>query len=212
MIIKTKDIENLDRKYRLNLINSLSGVKPANLVGTRSDVGHDNLAIISSVVHLGSNPAQLGFVMRPQKPEPKDTYLNITKSGYFTINHVAKSFIQKAHYTSAKLAYDESEFDRMNLEPEIIENFPAPFVKESSIKIGLKLLEQITLPNECIFIIGTVELISLPEDIINDLGQIDLAAANGVGLSGLNTYYSLEKEAAFPYVRNDEIPDFNAEG
>ena len=40
-----EDIKKMDRIYRLNLINSLSGIKPANLIGTRSNSGINNLAI-----------------------------------------------------------------------------------------------------------------------------------------------------------------------
>ena len=66
MLLEENDVKQLEKKYRLNLINSITGIKPANLIGTRSQDGIDNVAIFSSVVHLGSNPAQLGFVMRPQ--------------------------------------------------------------------------------------------------------------------------------------------------
>lgn len=209
MFIERKDIEKLDRKNRLNLINSITGIKPANLVGTRSKDNHDNLAIISSVVHLGSHPAQLGLIMRPQTRVPKDTYVNICETGYYTINHVSASFIEKAHYTSAKLEKDESEFDRMKLEKEFINGFPAPFVKESYIKIGMKHLTNIDLPNGCIFVIGEIDQIQLPDEAVNDLGQIDLSAYQNVGISGLNTYYSLKKRSSFPYVRVNEIPEFD---
>ena len=66
MLVTKHDIKNLDRVYRLNLINSITGVKPGNLIGTESKEGIKNLAIFSSVVHLGSNPAQIGIVIRPQ--------------------------------------------------------------------------------------------------------------------------------------------------
>ena len=60
------ELNNLNRKTRLILINSLSGIKSANLVGTISDSGIFNLAIISSVVHLSSSPATIGFILRPK--------------------------------------------------------------------------------------------------------------------------------------------------
>ncbi|MEQ8559888.1 MAG: flavin reductase [Cytophagales bacterium] len=199
----------MDRTYRLNLINSISGVKPANLVGTRSADGKDNLAIFSSVVHLGSNPAQLGLVMRPQNQELKDTYANIINTGVYTINHVSESFAKKAHYTSAKLKREESEFDLMKIERQFIDGFKAPFVKQSEVKIGMSLLEKIDLPNNCIFIVGEVVLVDFPVESVNDLGQLDMSTYGGVGISGLNTYYALNKIATYPYVRVDEIPNFN---
>jgi flavin reductase (DIM6/NTAB) family NADH-FMN oxidoreductase RutF len=208
MHLKKSDLENLERKFRLNLINSISGIKPANLIGSRSLDGSDNVAIFSSVVHLGSNPAQLGLILRPQIEAQSDTHLNIKETGFYTINHVSADFAEKAHYTSAKLGRSESEFERMKLEKETIDDFPAPFVKNSAVKMGMKHLQSIPLPNDCSLIIGTVELLICPENAINELGQLDLEAYNLVGISGLNTYYGLKKIDSFPYVRNNEIPDF----
>ena len=208
MLFKENDIQNLDKVYRLNLINSITGVKPVNLIGTKSMDEKDNLAIFSSVVHLGSNPAQIGLVMRPQHNGMRDTFANIKETDYYTINQVSKSFIKKAHYTSAKLEKDESEFDVMNIEREFINDFHAPFVAESPVKIGMKHLESIDLSNGCIFIVGEVNLVQVPDESINNEGRINLEQYNGVGLSGLNSYYSLEHISTFPYVRVEEIPDF----
>ena len=202
-----KDIEDLERKYRLNLINSISGIKPANLIGTKSKEGRENVAIFSSVVHLGSNPAQLGFVLRPQGEEPRDTYANILETGVYTINHIPEKIHKQAHYTSAKLDHGASEFERMNLSPSYIKSFHAPFVMESPVKIGMKHTHTIPLPNGCSFVIGEIEVLDLPKSSVNELGQIDLALNKTVGVGGLNTYYALEKIESYPYVRTNEIPE-----
>ena len=204
-----EDIEKLDRKYRINLINSISGIKPANLIGTRSNDGFDNLAIFSSVVHLGADPALMGCISRPQSPSLKDTYSNIKETGAYTINSVSSDFTKKAHYTSAKLDKTESEFERMNIQSEFIDHFPAPFVKNSRIKIGLKYHSDIVLPNDCLLIIGEIVFLSIDENDINELGQIDFEQIDGTGISGLNSYYELKKIDTYPYVRSNEIPDFD---
>ena len=208
MNLNKTEIENLDKTYRLNLINSISGVKPANLIGTKSKSGQENLAIFSSVVHLGSNPAQLAFVLRPQEERETDTFRNIIETEVYTINHVPESLIEKAHYTSAKLPTEVSEFEKMAIEKEYFNNFFAPFVKESPVRMGMKLDHIIELPNNCKFIIGTVQQLILSDEAVNDLGQINLEVSNSTGISGLNTYYSLQKLETFPYVRENEIPDF----
>jgi flavin reductase (DIM6/NTAB) family NADH-FMN oxidoreductase RutF len=208
MQLHKEEIESLERKYRLNLINSISGIKPANLIGTKSVDHRENVAIFSSVVHLGSSPAQLGFIMRPQTEVPRDTYPNIMETGFYTINHVSASFIKKAHFTSAKLEKGDSEFDRMKLEKEYVGEFHAPFVKDSPVKIGMKHQESIPLPNGCIFVIGSVEMLVLPDQVVNELGQLNLEGYAGVGISGLNTYYGLNMLETFPYVREDQIPKF----
>lgn len=209
MLLKKEDIEQLDKIYRINLINSLSGIKPANLIGTKSKNEVANLAIFSSVVHLGSNPAQFGMVMRPQTEIPKDTYRNILESGYYTINHVSEGFIKNAHYTSAKLEAHQSEFDMMKIEKESIGDFYAPFVKDSEVKLGMKHLKSLDLPNGCIFIIGEVQLVSIKEELVDEKGMLDLAKYNHVGIGGVSNYYALKNVDSFPYVRVNEIPDFN---
>ena len=138
-----EDIESLDRKKRLNLINSITGIKPANLVGTK-DGEFSNLAIISSVVHLSSNPALIGITMRPSTVE-RNTLDNIKNNGQYTINHVASGFQKNAHYTSVKLLKEHSEFKECGLTEEYINEFQAPFVRESKIKMGLSLEEIIPI-------------------------------------------------------------------
>ena len=97
-----KGIGELGKIERANLINSLSGYKPANLIGTISASKKTNLAIFSSVVHLGTTPPLFGFITRPTTEVPRHTYENIKAIGVYTINHVQESFVERAHYTSAK--------------------------------------------------------------------------------------------------------------
>ena len=69
-------INSMEKIFRLNLINSCTGYKSANLLGTISKEKIENLAVFSSITHLGSNPSMLGFVVRPTIV-PRDTYRNI---------------------------------------------------------------------------------------------------------------------------------------
>ena len=62
-----EDIENLEKVFRINLINSCSGYKSANLIGSTSETGINNLAIFSSITHLGSNPPLLGFFLSDEE-------------------------------------------------------------------------------------------------------------------------------------------------
>lgn len=204
-----KQIEEMDRITRLKIVNAVSGIKPANLIGTISNDKKTNLAIFGSVIHLGSSPALLGFIMRPTGDVPRHTYENIIQNGHYTINHIHRSFAKKAHYTSAKLDRESSEFEVCKLTEEYIPNFKAPFVKESTFKIGMQFKQEINIPlNGTTLIIGEIEHLILPHEIIKEDQDIDLSITNTVGISGLNTYYGLEKIAHFPYVRTNELPDF----
>ena len=56
MQLDDKDLSAMTSRQRATLVNSLSGFKSANLVGTADAAGSTNLAIMSSAVHLGSHP------------------------------------------------------------------------------------------------------------------------------------------------------------
>lgn len=204
MHITQKGLSERNRIDRLNLINSLSGIKPANLIGTINEDGTENLAIFSSVVHLGSNPALFGFVLRPRGEVRRHTHENILSTKVYTINFVHTSFVKQAHFTSIKAKSNESEFVLSELTPEYIEHFRAPFVQESNIKLGMKLVEEIPIKaNGTSLIIGQVEHILIPDHIILNGGHLDLEALGIAGISGLNTYYSFTKIAHLPYVRDE---------
>ena len=206
--MKTKEInaiQDMDRIKRLNLINSISGISPANLVGTISNDLTENLAIISSVVNIGSNPPLIGFILRPTKKTRRDTYENIFETNQFTINHIHSDMIKKSHYTSAKFKKNESEFKKCQLTPEYLNSFQAPYVKESYVKIGLN-LEDIHLikSNGCRLIVGCIEHIYVPENAIHKNGNIQLELLNSIGVGGLNTYYSLNKITQYSYARVED--------
>ncbi|MFB0939292.1 MAG: flavin reductase (DIM6/NTAB) family NADH-FMN oxidoreductase RutF [Candidatus Azotimanducaceae bacterium] len=208
MIYTKEDIGKLDRITRLKIINSATGIKPANLIGTINKENQTNLAVFSSVVHLGSNPPLLGFISRPRTADAGHTYHNIKENGCYTINHIHPEFIKNAHYTSAKFHADVSEFKRCNLSEEYANDFIAPFVKESTFKMGMRFKEAIDIKiNNTVLVVGEIEHLILPDIAIVD-GDIDLEVTNGVGISGLNSYYSLKKIGSFPYVRVQEVPEF----
>ncbi len=97
--IDRPEIEKMERVPRLNLINSCTGYKSANLIATISNEGRTNVAVFSTVTHLGSDPALISFTLRPTTV-PRHTYKNIKEYGYFSINHITAEQIADAHHTS----------------------------------------------------------------------------------------------------------------
>ncbi len=209
MRIDHDQLAELDRIYRLNIINSVSGIKPANLIATRSPEGISNVAIFSSVVHLGSDPALLGFIVRPAGHWPRNTYDNIIATGEYTINHITPAIAERAHFTSAKFPKEVSEFEKCGLTEEIVEGFTAPFVGESVIKLGMRFEEEMPISrNKTSLIIGSARLIIVPDEVDDGEGRLDLQHTDAVGISGLNTYFRLDRFAQFPYARPEEMPNF----
>ncbi|GAB3223321.1 flavin reductase [Hymenobacter seoulensis] len=202
------DVANLEKVYRLNLINAVTGFKSANLLGTYNAEGQTNLAIISSVVHLGSNPALLGLVMRPPSV-PRHSYDNIRATGYYTLNHVHAGIMKQAHLTSANFAREVSEFEACGLTPAYHDGFLAPYVQESKLRLGLKLVQEVPIEvNGTVLFIGSVEHLYLPEGVVRTDGSLDLAGAETVCLSGLDTYYTATPVGRYGYARpNQPLPE-----
>lgn len=189
MELNKEEILHYEKNYRANLINSVSGFKSANLIGTVSSKGNTNLAIFSSVIHVGANPPLIGLLMRPVSV-PRHTYLNIKETNQFTINHVNSSIYKNAHLTSARFNEEESEFTKCGLTEEYLNDFKAPFVKESKIKMSVKFIEENEIKaNSTILIIGEIQSIYLPDNIIEDDGSLNIEKADTAAISGLYSYH-----------------------
>ena len=210
MNITYDEINKLDKVKRLKLINSITGVKSANLIGTKSNDGITNLAIFSSVVHLGSKPPLLGFITRTSQKVKRNTLENIISTKKYTINQIHKEFIKKAHYTSAKFSENESEFKMCNLNEEYINNFFSPYVKESNLKIGMSLKEIIPIKsNGSTMIVGEIQEIITKSKFLKDDFMFDLENAGTIAIGGLNEYFAIKNIAHYPYVRMSEFPSFD---
>ena len=200
-----KDIHNLDKIYRINLINSCSGFKSANLLGTISTKGITNVAVFSSVTHLGSNPPTLGFILRPTTV-PRNTHKNLKDIGYFTINHIWEEVIEDAHHTSAKYPDDISEFDMTNFEPEFKGNFKAPFVKNAPVQMSMKFIEEIYVPsNDVMLVVAQIQELYVKDDLLQNDGLINLSLGNVATINGLDTYAIPKFKKQLTYQRPKEI-------
>lgn len=206
MHLTLHDFEAMDKIRRLNIINSMTGIKPANLIGSRSGQGITNLAIFSSVVHLGSNPPLIGMILRPQGEVRRHTAENIEETGFYTINHVHHNHTRAAHYTSAKWENGISEFGQCGFTEEYIDGFDAPFVAESNVKAGLQLEEMIPIKaNGTTLVIGKILHLIASDHAFDQNGHLNLEASGSAGISGLNSYYRLTHQAIYPYARTDDF-------
>ena len=181
-------IKNFTKVYRLNMINSVTGYKSANMIGSRSNSGIENLAIFSSITHLGSNPALLSFTLRPNTV-PRHTYMNFKENQVFTVNHVALNQFEDAHHTSAKYDEEISEFNQTNLNPEYKNEFFAPFVKDSPVQLGCRSLNEYEIKeNGCVLIVAAIEHIYIENQLLKDDGWVKLEEGNVMTINGLDGY------------------------
>ena len=196
------DIDQMDKIFRLNLINSCTGFKSANLLGTKSLNGVSNVAVFSSITHLGSSPPLIGFILRPTTV-PRDTYRNIKDTGVFTANHIYSDIIEDAHHTSAKYPDEVSEFTKTGLEEEFLGDFPAPFVKGAKIRLGCRFLNEYEIKeNNTLLLVSAIEHVFIADqDIQQEDGWLKLENANTVAINGLDGYATTSLLDRYAYAR-----------
>ena len=201
--ISKETISQMDKIEKLNLINSCTGYKSANLIATKSIEGNTNVAIFSSVTHLGSSPSLVGLIIRPTT-SPRDTYKNIMETGYFSINHITADMIADAHHTSANYDSGISEFDKTNLEEEYKEHFNIPFVKGSPVQLYCKFVnEYLIKENDAIHIIASIEHIFFDKSLEHKDGWLQLDKGNIIALNGVDGYFLPKLIDRFQFAQQD---------
>lgn len=196
-----QQIADLEERKRIAMINSLSGFKSLNLIGTINKQGQTNLSIFNSVMHIGATPPLIGFISRPDSVE-RHTLENIKQTGYYTINHVNENIFEKAHQTSARYKREQSEFDATGLNIDYKNNFAAPFVQELNIQMGLKLKEIISIKsNGTQLIVGEIEDLYFPGEIWEDTGIINIEKAGTIAGSSLDCYHTTQLIKRMKYAK-----------
>jgi flavin reductase (DIM6/NTAB) family NADH-FMN oxidoreductase RutF len=200
------EIMNMEKQERVHFANSIGGFKSLGLIGTQNSKNQTNLAIVDSILHIGSNPPLFGMVFRPGVVA-RHTLENILETGFYTINHINEKIHKQAHQTSARYDRDCSEFDETGLTPEFKNNFFAPFVKESNVKLALEFKEKVTLSiNNTVLIIGEVKDVYFPENCLQKDGFLDIENAASLTCSGLDSYHKTTRISRLSYAKaNKEI-------
>ena len=202
--ITHEQILNMEKQDRVHFANSLGGFKSVVLIGTQNNKMQTNLAIIDSVLHLGSNPTLFGMVFRPGAVA-RHTLDNILETGFYTINHITEKIHKKAHQTSARYDRDCSEFDETGLTPEFKNNFFAPFVKESNVQLAMEFKEKITLSiNNTVLLISEVKDVYFPENCLQKDGFLDIEKAESITCSGLDSYHKTSQISRLSYAKPDK--------
>ena len=199
--LSNAQIMDMEQRKRAQLINSISGFRSVALIGTINTQGQTNLAIFSSIVHIGSNPPLLGFIMRPDSVE-RHTLSNIMETGYYTINHIHQDMYEQAHQTSARYPKNVSQFDATQLTHLFQEGFMAPFVAESYIQIGMEFKERITISiNQTSMIIGEIKWIHYPDHCLSEDGFLDIEKAGSITSTGQDSYHTTQLLQRLEYAK-----------
>lgn len=199
------DIQSWDRFYRGNFINSLSGFKSATLIGTINQALQPNLAIFSNIVHIGADPALIGFINRPKAAAPH-TIQNIEVNGWYSMNHINQNIVEQAHQTSAKYTADVNEFDATGLTMEYKQEIAVPFVAQSLIQYLMQLQEIIPIKqNGTYLVIGAVKEVFIKnENIIQNDGFLSIDQSGSMCSLGIDAYYECKQTNRYDYAKPHE--------
>ena len=196
-----EQLMEMEQRQRAHLINSIGGFKSVALIGSIDLQGQTNVAIFSSIVHIGSNPPLLSFIMRPDSVE-RHTLANILDTGFYTINHINAQIYEQAHQTSARYPKSMSEFDATGLTPQFKNDFVAPFVEESQIQLAMEFKERLDITiNQTIMIIGEVKAIHFPTDCLAPDGFMNIEKAGTITVAGLDSYHTTQPLQRLPYAK-----------
>lgn len=202
--ITYEQMMNMEKQERVHFVNSLGGFKSLGLIGTQNKIGKTNLAIVDSIIHIGSNPPLFGMIFRPGVVE-RHTLENILETGFYTINHINENIFKQAHQTSARYDREISEFDATGLNPEYKNDFFTPFVKESQVQLAMEFKEKIELTiNNTVLVIGEIKAVYYPEDCIQKDGFLDIEKAASLTCSGLDSYHKTIRIDRLSYAKPDK--------
>ena len=189
------DWENTNR---VHFFHSILGPRTAWLLGTQNTEDVNNLALFSSIVHLGSNPALMGIKFRPVHVR-RDSYRNIKSNKLFSLNMVSNDIIEKAHLCSHSIPAQESEFDYAQLQTAFHDGLNVPFLKDAPLSLLMRYSEEYFIEaNQTVLMVASIENVFIDQSIVDDAGYVLHEHADTALVSGLNKYYRTEFNKELP--------------
>ncbi len=183
--------QTMVENYRL-MVASISP-RPIAFVGTKNNVGQDNLAPFSFFNGFGANPPMVGFspAISGRTGKPKDTLVNIRETKEFTISVVNYSIANQMSLSSCEFLSDVDEFEKSGLTKEKSRLIQPYGVSESPIIFECKLVDIIEMggkPGSGNLILGEILAFHVKDNIINESGIIDEKSMNLIGRMGYGNY------------------------
>jgi flavin reductase (DIM6/NTAB) family NADH-FMN oxidoreductase RutF len=199
--ISAEELKTFDSVFRRNLMNTLTGPKPAWIMGTVNPAGLANFGLFSNVVHVGASPPSLGVLFRPLTV-PRHSYENTFREGFAGFSLVDENNLEVAHQLSAPYDADGSELALDGLNWEQDEETGVPLLKDAAIRLILSPAEQHSVQlNDTVFVVFNILRIEVNQDLPGEDGMIDLTRANSVACLGLDAYMRVSPYKRYWYAK-----------
>jgi flavin reductase (DIM6/NTAB) family NADH-FMN oxidoreductase RutF len=190
-------LETLEKKYRTALINSASGIRTAFLGVTGAD-GIWNSGTFSNVTHVGSHPAQISVLFRPDQGK-RHTLSNYRSSKLLTLTAIPLHQAEILHDSSVNAPYGTFEWSAVGGSVNTLKQWTHPIPTSALWAMELEFIEEFELNNGCVYTVGSIKQIGFSKEVtVEDSGR--LSWQNGPSLAlGLNQYTTGNEFDFFPY-------------
>jgi len=196
-----KAVAALESVFRRNLLNTLSGPKPAWVMGTNNPDGTANFGLFSNVVHVGANPPAIGILFRPLTV-PRHSFENVFRLGAASFNLVTQDNVGAAHQLSASYPADGTELLESGVQWENDESTGLPVLKDSPVRLILEPEERHEIAlNETVFVVFRIRSFEITSMLIGEDGMVDMSNAQAVSCLGLDAYLSVAPLKRFWYAK-----------
>ncbi len=182
--------------------------RPIAWVSTLSDDGVANLAPFSFFNGVGANPPTLLFCPANRRDgTPKDTLVNIQRTGQFVVNIVTDPDAEAMNTTSGEWDPSEDEFEIADLDKADSLCVKPPRVAVCKAAMECTLLEAIQLgtgPGGANVVIGRIVQIHVSDEMIGEDGQLDAQRMATIGRMGDADYVRTGDRFSMPRPRRSK--------
>ena len=100
-----------------------------------------------------------------------------------------------------------SEFDVTGLTEQYLNDFQAPFVKESHVKMAMRFVEEHKIKtNETLLVVGEICDLYVEDDLLEEDGFVNLSKGKIASINGLDGYSIATEPTRYGYQRPRDTP------
>lgn len=186
------DLESLPSAVAYKLLTGLVAPRPIALVTTMDENGRLNAAPFSAYGYLSTDPPIVGLGIANRSGEafvPKDTALNIRRTGEFVVNVVTEDLAEKMNLCAIDFPRGESELDAAGLTTTPSQIVHAPRIAQAHAALECREFTTLEVGHAHI-VLGKVVAVFVEDAFVDPAGPyIKAEQLHAVGrMNGLGNY------------------------
>ncbi|MDX0487985.1 flavin reductase family protein [Sinorhizobium medicae] len=165
------DFEELEPQSRYRLLTNFIGPRPIALVTTRSGSGHSNAAPMSFFNVFSHDPAIVVLGIQPRLTgEPKDTMVNIRRSGEFAISMVDMALSQQMLVCGLGFESEVDELEMAGMKATPCRKIDVTYAEEAPCVFECRVERLIDYPRRTL-VLGEVVHMHVRRDCLDAVGH-----------------------------------------